>query len=157
PNALERLTGVNAPGLQGRRRQMRLASFIARGAQERESAETQSDNVLVARIARRDQAAMKILMARYQVRIFRFAIRFVNSRELAEDAVRDTFIAAWQGAERFESRSSVSTWLLGIARNKALSARQRTGLSPEPLSETLAARLVDPLELPDAAIERRQS
>jgi RNA polymerase sigma-70 factor (ECF subfamily) len=100
---------------------------------------------------------MKVLMARYQVRIFRFVIRFVNNRELAEDVVRDTFFAAWQGARRFESRSSVSTWLLGIARNKALSARQRFGVPPEPLNDTLAATLIDPTELPDLAIERRES
>src|SRR5262249_7140209 len=71
--------------------------------------------------------------------------------------VRDTFFAVWQGAPHFESRSAVSTWLLGIARNKALSARQRFGLPSEPLSDALTATLVDPTDLPDLAIERRQS
>jgi RNA polymerase sigma-70 factor, ECF subfamily len=136
---------------------MLLARVLARDDQEPENAGKRSDHVLVTQMARQDQAAMKVLMARYQVRVFRFVRRFVNNRELAEDIVRDTFLAAWQGAHRFESRSSVSTWLLAIARNKALSARQRPGIPSEPLSDALAATLVDPADLPDLAIERGQS
>jgi RNA polymerase sigma-70 factor, ECF subfamily len=154
----EMLTGIGAPRLAGKARPMRLIGLIARDDQEPENAAgNQSDHILISRIARQDQGAMKVLMARYQVRIFRFVIRFVKNREVAEDVVRDTFFAVWQGAPRFESRSSVSTWLLGIARNKALSARQRFGTPSEPLSDALTATLVDPTELPDLAIERRQS
>ena len=137
---------------------MRLIGLIARDDREPENtAANQSDGVLIAQIAGRHQSAMKVLMGRYQVRIFRFVIRFVKNREVAEDVVRDTFFAVWQAAPQFENRSSVSTWLLGIARNKALSARQRLGMPPEPLSDTLAATLVDPTDLPDLAIERRES
>ena len=137
---------------------MGLIGLIAREDHEPENATgNQSDQILISRIARQDQGAMKVLMARYQVRIFRFVIRFVKNREVAEDVVRDTFFAVWQGAPQFESRSSVSTWLLGIARNKALSARQRFGVPSEPLSDALTATLVDPTDLPDSAIERRQS
>jgi RNA polymerase sigma-70 factor (ECF subfamily) len=137
---------------------MGLIELIAREDHEPEiAAGNQSDQILISRIARQDQGAMKVLMARYQVRIFRFVIRFVKNREVAEDVVRDTFFAVWQGAPHFESRSSVSTWLLGIARNKALSARQRFGIPSEPLSDALTATLVDPTDLPDLAIERRQS
>jgi RNA polymerase sigma-70 factor (ECF subfamily) len=135
---------------------MRFAAIIARSDQN-ETDGTQPDRALVARIARQDQAAMKALMARYQVRIFRFVIRFVHNRDVAEDVVRDTFFAAWQCAHRFENRSAVSTWLLGIARNKALSARQRLGAPPEPLTDALEATLVDPAELPDLSIEREQT
>ena len=137
---------------------MRLVGLIARDDHEPGNvAGNQSDHILIAQIARQDQGAMKVLMARYQVRIFRFVIRFVKNREVAEDVVRDTFFAVWQSAPHFESRSSVSTWLLGIARNKALSARQRFGIPSEPLSDALTATLVDPADLPDLAIERRQS
>jgi RNA polymerase sigma-70 factor, ECF subfamily len=137
---------------------MRLIEILARDDREpARAAGNQSDHILIAQIARQDQGAMKVLMARYQVRIFRFVIRFVKNREVAEDVVRDTFFAIWQGAPQFENRSSVSTWLLGIARNKALSARQRFGIPSEPLSDALTATLVDPTDLPDLAIERRQS
>jgi RNA polymerase sigma-70 factor (ECF subfamily) len=135
---------------------MRTTKPTAHGTRETD-ADRQSDHALIARIADRDQAAMKTLMKRHQLRIFRFVIRFVSNRELAEDAVRDTFLVAWRSADRFEGRSSVSTWLLAIARNRALSARQRLALATEPLSETLAAELIDPRDLPDAVIERRQS
>jgi RNA polymerase sigma-70 factor (ECF subfamily) len=100
---------------------------------------------------------MAALMARYQTRVFRFVLRYVGSRELAEDVVREVFFAAWQSAPRFESRSSVSTWLLAIARYRALSARQQSGAPSDPMTDELAATIADPTDLPDVAIERRQS
>ena len=137
---------------------MRLTQVFKFHDQESESPDgPASDHALVERIVRQDQAAMAALMARYQVRVFHFAMRYVGNRELAEDIVREVFFAVWQSASRFESRSSVSTWLLAIARYKAISARQRLGVPTESMTDELAATLVDSTDLPDAAIERRQS
>ena len=137
---------------------MRLTQVFRFHDQESESPDDPaSHRALVERIVRQDQAAMAALMARYQVRVFHFAMRYVGSRELAEDIVREVFFAVWQSAPRFESRSSVSTWLLAIARYKAISARQRLGVPTESMTDELAATLVDSTDLPDAAIERRQS
>jgi DNA-directed RNA polymerase specialized sigma24 family protein len=44
---------------------------------------------------------------------------------LAEDLLSEVFLAVWRQAASFEGRSSVSTWLLAIARNKAVSTRRR--------------------------------
>ncbi len=44
---------------------------------------------------------------------------------MAEDLLSDVFFDAWQQAGRFEGRAAVTTWLLSIARFKALSARRR--------------------------------
>ena len=52
--------------------------------------------------------------------LFRIARSRVNSRELAEDLVQETFLAAVRGAENFEGRSSVRTWLVGILKNKII-------------------------------------
>jgi RNA polymerase sigma-70 factor, ECF subfamily len=136
---------------------MRLTEIFRLDTAEAESPDAASDRALVARIVQRDQAAMAALMARYQTRVFRFVLRYVGSRELAEDVVREVFFAAWQSAPRFESRSTVSTWLLAIARYRALSARQQSGAPADPMTDELAATIADPTDLPDAAIERRQS
>jgi RNA polymerase sigma-70 factor, ECF subfamily len=83
------------------------------------------DEALIASIAAGDRAAMRILYNRHRVRVFRFALRLVDDVTSAEDVVSEAFIEVWRQADRFEGRSSVSTWIMSIARFKALSVRRR--------------------------------
>jgi RNA polymerase sigma-70 factor (ECF subfamily) len=75
---------------------------------------------LVKRIARGDRDAMAELARLYQHRLLRFVRKMVAQPEDAEECVVDILLAVWNGAERFEGRSRVSTWIFGIARRKAL-------------------------------------
>ena len=52
--------------------------------------------------------------------LFRFAIARVNNREIAEDLVQETFLAAVQARERFKGQSSEKTWLFGILKHKVI-------------------------------------
>ena len=81
-----------------------------------------SDEVLVRAIGQGDRAAMGVLFRRHQTRIYRFILRMVRDSASAEDVLSDVFLSVWRHADRFAGRSSVSTWLLGIARHKALTA-----------------------------------
>jgi hypothetical protein len=83
------------------------------------------DEVLIGRIANGDRLAMQVLFARYHVRVFRFVVRLVRDEATAEDVISEVFFDVWRQAGRFEGRSTVSTWLLGIARFKAISAFRR--------------------------------
>ena len=67
-----------------------------------------------------DEAALRILFTRHNVRIYRFVLRLTGNRSIAEEIVSDVFLEVWRHAARFEMKSQVSTWLLAIARNKAL-------------------------------------
>lgn len=62
-------------------------------------------------------ADFQTLYAQHGPRIYRFCLRLCGSPEGAEDLTQDVFLAAWQGRERFEGRSSASTWLYKIALN----------------------------------------
>src|ERR1700741_1006506 len=84
-----------------------------------------SDEVLIGRIANGDRLAMQVLYARHHVRVFRFVVRLVRDETTAEDLISEVFLDVWRQAGRFEGRSAVSTWLLSIARFKALSALRR--------------------------------
>src|SRR5262245_2084208 len=84
-----------------------------------------SDKALIRRIAAGDQSAMRALFARYRVALYRWLLRLVDDGALAEDLLSEVFLDVWRQAASFEARSSVSTWLLAIARYKALSARRR--------------------------------
>jgi RNA polymerase sigma-70 factor, ECF subfamily len=80
------------------------------------------DDGLIKAIAAGSQSAMRTLYARHHVRVFRFIAHLVTDNARAEDLVSEVFIDVWSQAGPFEGRSQVSTWILSIARYKALSA-----------------------------------
>ena len=113
-------------------------------------AQAAPDEALIARIAGHDRDAMRALYLRYNVRVYRFALRLVRNDTVAEDVVSDVFLDVWRQAGSFEGRSAVSTWLLAIARFKALSVLRR---KPEDeLTEERAAVLADPMDDPETAV-----
>jgi RNA polymerase sigma-70 factor, ECF subfamily len=115
--------------------------------------ETSSDVILISRIAAGDKLAMQALFARYRTSIYRWLLRFVSSEALAEDLLSEVFLDVWRQADRFEGRSSVSTWLMSIARYKALSARRvRT---EDELTEQLEAAIVDTADDPEAVLQAK--
>src|SRR4051812_40151846 len=82
------------------------------------------DEQLIARIAGGNRLAMRVVFARFNERVYRFALRLTSDETLAEDVVSEVFFEVWRKASTFEGRSQVSTWILGITRNKALDARK---------------------------------
>jgi len=83
--------------------------------------EASTDETLIERIAKADHLAMRTLFARHQTRVYRFVLRLVRNEATAEDVLSDVFLDVWRTASQFQARSAVSTWLLAIARFKALS------------------------------------
>src|SRR5215475_10530647 len=113
-----------------------------------------SDVALIRLIAAGDKQAMHILFARHNVRVFRFLVRFVGDTSAAEDLVSEMFLDVWRQAGRFRGRSQVTTWLLALARNKALSALRRR--STEELDDEATAAVEDPEDNPEVAVQNRQ-
>ena len=62
----------------------------------------QSDEALIKAIAAGNQAAMRILYARHNVRVYRFIARMVGDAGRAEDLVSEVFIDVWSQADRFD-------------------------------------------------------
>ena len=111
--------------------------------------QAKSDEVLIGRIANGDRLAMQVLYARHHVRVFRFVVRLVRDEGMAEDLISEVFLDVWRQAAKFEARSSVSTWLLAIARFKALSALRRK--PEEELDDETAAAIEDTSDNPEIA------
>lgn len=112
-----------------------------------------SDEVLIGRIASGDRLAMQVLYARHHVRVFRFVVRLVRDESAAEDLISEVFLDVWRQADRFEGRSAVSTWMLAIARFKALSALRRR--PDAALDEDTAAAIEDPSDDPGMSLEKK--
>jgi RNA polymerase sigma-70 factor (ECF subfamily) len=112
-----------------------------------------SDEVLIGRIAKGDRLAMQVLFARHHVRVYRFVLRLVGNPTVAEDLISEVFLDVWRQADRFEGRSAVSTWMLAIARFKALSALRKK--PDEELDEETAETIEDTADTPEVALEKK--
>src|SRR5258708_25471905 len=117
------------------------------------ASETSSDEALIGRIAGGDQLAMRTLFARHRVPLYRWLLRLVRDEALAEDLLSDVFLDGWRQPASFEGRASVSTWLLAIARYKALSARRRR--TDAKLDTEIASTVVDPTDDPEVALQKK--
>ena len=96
---------------------------------------------------------MHSLFARHRTSVYRWLLRFVRDQAAAEDLLSEVFLDVWQQADQFEGRSSVSTWLMSIARFKALSAgRRRTDAA---LDETIEATVADPANDPESTLQEK--
>jgi RNA polymerase sigma-70 factor (ECF subfamily) len=76
-----------------------------------------SDNELVARMALRDEQAMKIFYERHKGMVGRLAGASRLPEGDAAELVQEAFFRAWNAASSFRGRSSASTWLRGIVRH----------------------------------------
>jgi RNA polymerase sigma-70 factor (ECF subfamily) len=117
------------------------------------AAETFSDEVLIRGIANGDQLAMRTLFSRHRLAIYRWLLRLAHDENLADDLLSDVFLDVWRKATSFERRSSVSTWLLAIARHKALSARRRR--RDVELNAELASTVADPADNPELVLQKK--
>jgi RNA polymerase sigma-70 factor (ECF subfamily) len=115
--------------------------------------EIASDEVLIRRIAGGDQLAMQTLFVRHRVALYRWLLRLVGDEALAEDLLSNVFLDVWRHAAKFEVRSSVSTWLLAIARHKAMSAlRRRTN---DPLDDEIMAEIPDNADSAEVILQKQ--
>jgi RNA polymerase sigma-70 factor (ECF subfamily) len=146
------LSGVNEKGMPMGTAFTRTGT-AALSPGEATAREASSDEELIKRIANGDQLAMRTLFARHRVALYRWLLRLVGEEALAEDLLSDVFLAVWRQAASFEARSSVSTWLLAIARNKALTARRRR--TDGELDEALASTIADPADGPELVLEKK--
>jgi RNA polymerase sigma-70 factor, ECF subfamily len=116
------------------------------------SALSTSDETLLGLIAKGDRNAVRLLFVRHYLRIYRFILRIVGNEMAAEDLVNEVFIEVWRNAHRFESRSQVTTWILGIARFKALTALRRR--PSEQLDDDFAESVEDTADNPEMLVQK---
>ncbi|MFL6822192.1 MAG: sigma-70 family RNA polymerase sigma factor [Xanthobacteraceae bacterium] len=129
------------------------AAAARAAARDSSSADTASDDVLIRRIAAGDQLAMRTLFARHRIPLYRWLLRIVRDETLAEDLLSDVFLDVWRQAGSYRGDASVSTWLLAIARYKALSARRARPHAE--LDARVASSIADPADDPEAALQKR--
>ena len=79
-----------------------------------------ADVALLTRIANGDRAALRELYGTYYHPLLRFIYRITGRLDLAQEGINDVMLVVWRNGRSFGGRSSVSTWIMGIAYRKAL-------------------------------------
>jgi RNA polymerase sigma-70 factor (ECF subfamily) len=107
-----------------------------------------ADLALVRGMAAGDTGALDALYARHGPAILSFLVARLYDRQAAEEVLQDVMLAAWHSAADFRGDSSVRTWLLVIARNRAINMHRKRKLPIISFSDALEAQATDtePLE-----------
>jgi RNA polymerase sigma-70 factor (ECF subfamily) len=108
---------------------------------------------LLRRIAAGDETAMRTLYARCNVQIYRYVRSILHDASKAEDVVSEVFFDVWRQANSFKGRSRVSTWLIAIARFKALSLLRKRW--DESLDDEVTESIEDEADGPDVALQKK--
>jgi len=116
------------------------------------AAQATSDEMLLESISDGNRTAMHILYCRHNVRVYRFILRIVRDATTAEDLVSQVFLDVWRTAGQFQGRSQVSTWLLSIARFKALTAMRQRRF--EDIDQEDVREIPDGSDTPEASLDR---
>jgi RNA polymerase sigma factor (sigma-70 family) len=118
---------------------------VANGSRLGEPLDDAALGALIARISEHDDKALAALYDATAARVFGLVGRIVNDTALAEEVVEDTYWQVWRQAVRFEAaRGRPLTWLLAMARSRAIDAlRRRDRRALVPLEEEELAALCD--------------
>jgi RNA polymerase sigma-70 factor (ECF subfamily) len=96
---------------------------------QQSSPKQNGDNVqelrLLEAVAEGDRLAFERLYIIYHRRLSRLLSRFFDRYGLVEEIINDTLLVVWEQAHRFERRSKVSTWIMGIAYRRMLKSYKR--------------------------------
>jgi RNA polymerase sigma factor (sigma-70 family) len=95
----------------------------------------------LARVAAGDRAALRLVYQDTSAKLFGVCLRILNDRSEAEDVLQDVYVTVWRKAAAFDpGRASPITWLVAIARNRAIDRLRSSAMS----------RRLEPIESADA-------
>ena len=103
---------------------------------------TDQHTILLEKIVHGDERAMQAFYKEFQGPVFAFAVSRLRNEFDANETTNEVMMEVWKSASRFEGRSSVKTWLLGIANFKVIDClRKRKRYFAEELDDESAAEL----------------
>ena len=107
------------------------------------------DSDIIQQVLKGNPQAFSVLVERYQHFVFTLTLKYVNSREEAEELAQDVFVKAYRSLSGFNGKSKFSTWLYTIAHTTSLSHLRRKKHDTTPINEAhhhITAMAVDSIE-----------
>ena len=115
----------------------------------------QPDQAILRKAQKGDQRAFAIIVRTYEKTVFNYVLRLTNGdRALAEDLTQEVFLRVFRGLPRFSFRSSFTTWLFQVTKNRVmdeLRARERRPVAPVTFDD------IPPLEVVDQPVEQAEA
>lgn len=105
-----------------------------------------SENLLLARVAKKDREALAEVYARFQRPLFSYLFHLLGQRELAEDILQEVMVIVWQKAHTFQGKVHAARWIFGIAHHQAFKALRRD-------ASVTFIELEEALELPNERLD----
>jgi len=115
----------------------------------------QDDHVLFDVWIKGDTRGFSALYERYKNRVFGFLVRMTNDREIAEDLLQDTFLAAMRNAQQFDRDRNFLSWIFGIAHKRTIDYFRHVKVENEHLEDTDKSLGKGPT-LPDSMMSNQQ-
>ncbi|MFL5959980.1 MAG: RNA polymerase sigma factor [Gaiellaceae bacterium] len=113
----------------------------------------QPDVEIVRRAQRGDERAFSILVRTYETRVFAFVLRLVGDRSLAEDLTQEIFLRVFQGLPRFSFRSTFTTWLFQVSKNRVMDELRACDRRPR----LVGIDEITPLGVADPSLEQGET
>ena len=111
----------------------------------------------LARIPGGDRAALQTVYRLTSAKLFGVALRILGERSEAEDVLQEVYVTVWRKAADFDAgRASPMTWLIAIARNRAIDRLRATRQSRHMAPIDIASDVADSAPLADNALESAQ-
>jgi len=101
-----------------------------------------TDEALVVRAQGKDVAAFEELLARYEEKLYRLAMRFVRNESDAQEILQDVFLSAWRKLPGFEGRAQFGSWMYRVTVNAALMFLRSRNRHPEVMLDDLEPGLL---------------
>ncbi len=119
-----------------------------------------SDEKLIARYLRGDEAALEALVKRYLPLVYGFATRYTGNPDNAADIAQETFVKVWKNIRKFDQKRSFKSWIFTIAKNTALDWLKKKKEPPFSAFETNEGEnplenIADTLVLSSIAIDQK--
>ncbi len=102
-----------------------------------------------------DTAGFSALYERYKNRVFGFLVRMTGDREIAEDLLQDTFLAAMRNAQQFDRERNFLSWIFGIAHKRTIDYFRHVKVENEHLLDTDRSLGKGP-DLPDLGLSNKR-
>ena len=122
-----------------------------------------SDSQLIADYLKGDEKSLEILIWRYLKSIYRFAFRYVNNEQEAEDITQEVFVKVWRNIKKFDKQKDFKPWIFSIAKNTAVDFFKKKKAIPFSEFENkrgeniLAETIGDSSPLPVELLERKDA
>jgi RNA polymerase sigma factor (sigma-70 family) len=105
-----------------------------------------NDNEIISKVLGGDQQAYALLVDRYQRYVFTLTLRFVKTREDAEEVAQDVFIKVYRSLADFRGASKFSTWLYTIVNTTCITFLRKKKLETHSLDNEKVFEAADSID-----------